>query len=67
MIEREKEVKSSWTKLFEHFDEAFDVIQKKKIKDINRKTTKNRIEDIVNQLSKWDKASDALELHCQKL
>ena len=46
--------------MFNHsqFEEAFDVIQKKKIKDINRKTTKNRIEDIVSQLSKVERISD---------
>ena len=55
----EQEVKSSWTKLFEHFNDAFDVAQKKRILDINRKTTKNRVEDIVGQLSKVDKESVA--------
>ena len=56
----ENEVKSSWEKLFNHspFNEAFDVVQKKKIKDINRQTTKNRIEDMVTQLSKIEKDND---------
>ena len=48
----ESEVKNSWTKLFNHsyFSEAFDAVQKKKIKDINRQTTKNMVDDIVTQL-----------------
>ena len=58
VVEREStevEVKSAWVKLFEHFPDAYDASQKKLIKDINRQTTKNRIEDIVHQLSKFDK------------
>ena len=61
IVERESndvEVKSSWVKLFDHYHEAYDAGQKKFIKDINRQTTKNRIEDIVNQLNKADKRCD---------
>ena len=54
----ELEVKAAWVKLFDHFDEAFDVTQKKKIKDITRQTTKNRVDDIVNQLCKVETQSD---------
>jgi hypothetical protein len=62
VIDRESnelEVKSSWTKLFEHFNDAYDVTQKKKVKDINRQSTKIRIEDIVTQLGKLDKTENA--------
>ena len=53
------EVKSSWTKLFDRFDEAFDAALKKKVKDIKRLTKRSRIEDIVGQLGKLDRLSEA--------
>ena len=53
------EVKSSWTKLFDRFDDAFDAVLKKKVKDIKRLAKRSRIEDIVGQLNKLDRLSEA--------
>ena len=50
----ENEVKRSWEILFTHFD-VVDPARKKKVIDIDRETTKKRIEDLVTQLSKVDK------------
>ena len=56
----EAEIKNSWLKLFNHsyFSEAFDSVQKKKIRDINRQTSKNMVDDIVTQLDKVEKKND---------
>ena len=50
----ESEVKASWIKLFTHFNDAMDTTRKKKIIDIDRETTKGRINDILTQLRNTD-------------
>ena len=50
----ESEVKASWVKLFTHFKDAMDTTRKKKIIDIDRETTKGRINDILTQLRNTD-------------
>ena len=58
----ENEVKSAWQKLFTHFKDVIDPSRKKCIIDIDRESSKCRVDDIVSQLGEVDRESDIRNL-----
>ena len=57
-VTSEAEVKTSWVKLFNYIDNAYDESRKMKIKDIKRQSKKIMLDDIVAQLRKKELCGD---------